>query len=81
MDAEPQLRTLMAEVLNVDAGEISDASSPLTLPAWDSLNHLKMIVTIEERFGVTFTTPEVEDIGSFADLKRALRTKGLTLGG
>ncbi len=81
MDAEAQLRTLMAELLHVDAGDISDASSPLTLPAWDSLNHLKMIVTIEERFGVTFTTPEVEDIGSFADLKHALRAKGLTVGG
>ncbi len=81
MDAEAQLRMLMAELLNVDAKEISDTSSPLTLPAWDSLNHLKLIVTIEERFGVTFTTPEVEDIANYADLKHALQAKGLTLGG
>lgn len=79
MEAEVQLRELVAELLNVSANELSDASSPLTLPAWDSLNHLKLIVAIEERFGVTFTTPEVVDIGNYGDLRRQLRAKGLAL--
>jgi len=80
MGMEGQLRELVAELLNVSANEISDASSPLTLPTWDSLNHLKLIVAIEERFGVTFTTPEVVDIGNYGDLKQRLRAKGLALG-
>jgi acyl carrier protein len=81
MSGEMELRVLMAELLNVRADDISDAASPLTLPAWDSLNHLKLIVAIEEHFGVTFTTPEVGDIASYRDLKQALRAKGLTLDG
>jgi len=80
MDTEGQLRELIAELLNVPSSEISDSSSPLTVPAWDSLNHLKLIVAIEERFSVTFTTPEVVDIGNYGDLKQRLRAKGLALG-
>jgi acyl carrier protein len=80
MGVETELRELIAELLDVTPSEISDESSPLTLPAWDSLNHLKLIVAIEERFGVAFSTPEVVDIRNFADIKQMLRAKGLTLG-
>ncbi len=76
MDMEEELRQLVAELLGVAASDISDASSPLTLPGWDSLNHLKLIVAIEERFGVVFTTVEVGDIANFRDIRDALRAKG-----
>jgi len=80
MGNEAELRALIAELLSVPAQEICDLSSPLTLPAWDSLNHLKLIVAIEESFGVSFTTPEVSDICTYADIKQALRNKGVALG-
>jgi len=37
---------------------------------WDSLNHIRLIVTVEKAFGVKFTTAEVSgfrDVGHLAD--------------
>lgn len=37
---------------------------------WDSLNHIRLIVTVEKSFGVKFTTSEVSafrDVGHLAD--------------
>jgi acyl carrier protein len=71
------LRELVGTVLDVPTEEITDDSSPLSVPTWDSLNHLKLIVAIEEEFGVRFTAPEVVDIACYSDLRQALARKGV----
>jgi acyl carrier protein len=38
---------------------------------WDSVNHVRLIVAIEERFGISFSTAEVAeltDVGELIDL-------------
>ena len=38
---------------------------------WDSLNHILLVVAVEQRFGIKFSTGEIdglENVGQFIDL-------------
>jgi len=62
---DPLFRTV-ADVLGVSPDQIDDGSSPDTLPSWDSLMHLNLVMAIEEEFQVSLTpddTLEMRDVG------------------
>lgn len=66
---------IVADVLEVDPGEVTDAAGPDTLPTWTSLRHLQLIVTLEETFGTSFAYHEIRDLRSIGDLRAALTAK------
>jgi len=43
--------------------------------AWDSLSHIRLIVSIEKRFNIKFTNAEVEKLRNVGDLLRAIEAK------
>ena len=47
-----RLRRVIAEVLGVSPVELTDESSPGDVPAWDSVNHLNLIMAVENEFHV-----------------------------
>ena len=61
-----QIKTIMAEIFEVDLNEIDDNISQKNTSEWDSLRHLNLMVEIEEKFDVSFTP---EQIGSLTSLK------------
>jgi acyl carrier protein len=44
--------------------------------AWDSLNHITLIVELERLAGVTFTTDELATMANVGDLVECLIAKG-----
>jgi len=66
---EDRVKEIMAKVFGVDVSQITDAIAPGKLKAWDSIRHMKMILALEEEFGVEF---EPEDIGQMLNLKLVL---------
>jgi acyl carrier protein len=44
----------VASVLNLDPSQVNQGSSMDTIPQWDSLAHLKLVLLLEEEFGLTF---------------------------
>ena len=73
---DQRLQQIFREVFEDDRLAISDMLSPETFPAWDSLAHLKLIMSCEEEFGVKFTLEETIDSNSVARLKAVLAAKG-----
>jgi len=51
---------VIADVLGVDAAVVRPDSSPDTIPAWDSVQHLNLVIALEEEFGARFTPEEIE---------------------
>ena len=45
------------------------------VPGWDSFNHINLIISIEEEFGIRFTSEEVAGMKYAGDLKRILALK------
>lgn len=52
---------VLADVFGVDPARIRPESSPDTIEAWDSVQHLNMIIALEQEFDVRFTPEEIED--------------------
>ncbi len=67
---------LVCSVLEIEPSELSDQSSQATLGSWSSLAHINLITTLEEAYGVTFTTQEIVAIKSVGNVRSLLRAKG-----
>lgn len=63
-----RLRAVMAGVLDLDPLQIDGSFSRDSVPAWDSLGHLRLITAVEEAFGIRFTMKEVGELDRFDKL-------------
>jgi acyl carrier protein len=46
---------------------------------WDSLQHMNLIASLEQEFGVEFTFEEIVSMQSVAVIKNVLRGKGVAV--
>lgn len=65
----------MCDVFDVDDLQINDSTTAQDIEEWDSLSHIRLIVAIEQHFGIKFTSLEVEGFKSVGDLVAAIRKK------
>lgn len=66
----------MAEILEVPPATIADDVAMNDLDAWDSLKHMELISSIEQRFGIELSFDEIVAMRSGAEIKRVLRERG-----
>lgn len=60
---------IVARLMAAPVTSVDENSSPKSLERWDSLRHMKLILAVEERFGIQFSD---EDIISIKDVKGLL---------
>jgi acyl carrier protein len=70
-----QLTRILADTLGISACEIGDDSSMDTLPAWDSVAHLNLVMSIEQEFGVQFSPEELMEMRSLPAIEALLAKK------
>lgn len=56
--------------------EVSVNTNQTNCEKWDSLNHLNLIVELEDEFETEFEPEEIAEMKSFDDVKRILSSKG-----
>ena len=71
------LEDVVAAVLKRSRDEINDETSPKTVPSWDSLRHIELVMTVEQAFGVIFPPAEVMTMTSLGAIRQVLRQKGV----
>jgi acyl carrier protein len=54
---------------------LSEGLVATDVPGWDSFNHVNLMITIEQEFGVKFTNEEVAKMQNIDDLKKVLEGK------
>lgn len=72
-----QVRSIASDILGVPADKITAASSPETIENWDSMQHLNLVLAIEEKFGVQLTPEDIEqmkNIGAVAAVVEKLQS-------
>ena len=67
---EERIKQFVAMVFGQSPDAIEDDTRPATLPAWDSVQHLILVASLEEEFQVNI---EPEEIVEMYDSFRALR--------
>jgi len=70
MDSFTQVRTLMVNVFNVIEDEITLETSRDDLESWDSLQHLNLMLALEQEFDLTL---EVDDLGILTSVHAILK--------
>jgi acyl carrier protein len=78
-----RIQRVFREVLEDDSLQLSPDDSEATLPAWDSFAQVKVIIGLEEEFGVKFSIDEVAETKRVEGLREliAQKTSGSGAGG
>ena len=66
---DSRLNRVFREVFDDPGFQVQDDLSRRNLAAWDSLAHVKLIIALEEEFGIKFTIDQVANVQSVAELK------------
>ena len=61
------LRALAARIFGVDPSVLTDETTRGSLPAWDSINHLRLVMEAEQRFGTHYALEQIPELKSLND--------------
>jgi len=70
---EAALKQVIASVLGLSAEAIGPDASSDTIPSWDSLKHMNLVLALEQAFGVVIPDEDAAEITSFALIKVVLQ--------
>jgi len=66
---------MASDLFGVPAERITADSSPQTLEAWDSIQHLNLVLAVEEKFGVQLSPEEIEQMKSIGETVKLVESK------
>jgi acyl carrier protein len=72
MGTSDRLKKIIVEVLDDPSVEYGDDLSTANCGAWDSVATVRIVLSVEQEFGVRFTTAEVAEVNSVGKLHELL---------
>jgi len=66
---------IVSQVMGVPVETLSEQSSPDTVESWDSLNHMNLVLALEEEFGIQFSDDQIVGMLSVEAMIAALKDK------
>ena len=78
-DFEDYEKEYLNRLENNNPDEITDNSSPETIPSWDSFNSYILLDELESEFKTEFTIDEVTETKNVSDIKKNLKIHGIIL--
>jgi acyl carrier protein len=72
---ETQVLQTASDVFGVPVGELSAGSSPQTVEGWDSVQHLNLVLALEESAGIQIDPEDIEQIKTLGDAVSIVRLK------
>ena len=70
-----ELTDLFREIFVDDEIVLARETSAADLPGWDSMKHIEIIIAIEQKCGVRFSSRQVESLHSVGDLVSVIDQK------
>ena len=70
-----KVQDVMCDVFDVDDIEITDATTAEDLEEWDSLSHIRFMITLERVFGFKFLNEEIAELKNVGDLVTVIQSK------
>jgi acyl carrier protein len=74
---EKVLKQTLSDVLKVDVSTIDETASVDTIDNWDSLNHLNLVLALEQQFNISFTEEQTVEILNYQLIKAVLKEHGV----
>jgi acyl carrier protein len=70
-----QLKKIMRDVFDDDSIDPTEVMTAEDVDGWDSISHIRLIVSIEKQFKIKFTNAEVEKLRNVGDLLKVIDSK------
>ena len=70
-----QVRSIVSDLLRIPADQISTASSPESIEAWDSVQHLNLVLALEEQFSLQLSPEEIDEMKTVGDISQLVEGK------
>jgi acyl carrier protein len=70
-----QVRVIAADVFAVDAKTLNANSSPEQVESWDSVQHLNLVLALEEKYRIQFEPEEMEGMNNLGRIAALLGSK------
>ena len=70
-----RLKKVILTELNLEEFPIEEATVANMVPGWDSLSHARIIMAVEEEFGIHFKTVEIIRLKNVGDLQNLINKK------
>lgn len=70
-----KVQDVMCDVFDVDDLEITEATTANDLEEWDSLSHIRFMITLERVFGFKFLNEEIAELKNVGDLVTVIEAK------
>lgn len=67
--------TIASDVLGVPAGQVTLEASPQSVANWDSVQHLNLVLAVEQAFDLTFEPEELDQMKSLRDVVALVQGK------
>ena len=74
-----RLKQIFQEVFDADSLELSPSTTAKDVEGWDSLTHIRLILTIEKTFKLKFSTSEIGKLQEVSDLVALIKARSLHL--
>jgi acyl carrier protein len=66
---------LMADVFDLDDFVVANATSADDIEEWDSLSHIRFMITLERAFKVKFSNEEISELKNVGELVAVIEKK------
>ena len=70
-----RLQDIFRDIFDEDTLVISDKTSPNDIEAWDSLNHILLLSTVQDEFKIIITLEEMQSKINVESLVKIILTK------
>lgn len=65
-----------AGVMGVPRGRLAPETAYGSIPEWDSVTHLRLVMETEERYGTSIPMEDIPRLATLADFHRAAQSGG-----
>mgnify|MGYP000954401135 FL=1 len=74
-DILAKLDEIIADQLDLDDVKLSASTVSADVDGWDSLAHVRIMIAVEQAFGVRFSTSQITSIANVGELIERIRAK------
>ena len=78
MNIFEELNRIFRTVFDDEDITVQDTSTAADVDGWDSLSHVNLIIAIEQKYKIKFSTKELLTFKNVGDLRKAIESKIVT---
>lgn len=70
-----EVRNMASDIFGVPAAKLGANSSPDSVESWDSVQHLNLVLALEEKFGLQLAPEEIEQMKTLGATAQLIESK------